>query len=109
MILSFLFFLIIETKPLENNIADESSPVTVPPSSIPPTPAGHPPSPLIVWITCIAGVAVIGATVLVLCIKKQPDDMLFDASKEHLNTIISINDNNNINAPLMFTPEGSLN
>lgn len=108
---AFLFYFLIFIKSTNSNNTDEPSPMP----TISPTPTGHPPSPAVVWITCFCGVLVIGCTVLFLCIKKQPDDMLFDASKEHLNnianlnTIQSINDNDSINAPLMFTPEGSLN
>lgn len=107
----FLFLFIFSIYSIKDNIADESSPTSEPS----PTPAGHPPSALVVWLTSIAGVVIIGCTVLVLCLKKQPDDMLFDTPKDHLNniatlnTIQSFNDNDAINTPLMFTPEGSLN
>lgn len=86
------------------------------PTATPTTPISNtPPSPLTVWITSIIGVAIIGATVLYLCIKKQPDDMLFDTPKSHLQTMTSLNTLNNltsadnVTAPLVFLPEGSLN
>ena len=71
------------------------------------------PSALVCWLTCAGGIAAISGIVLVLCIKKQPDDVIFDSARDHLSSASVLSSfhsgRSELAEPLIYTYESSTN